>query len=181
MKRDSLITAVLAVLFILQSNTAGHTELGDSITLSVRNPGTITLTNDQVPQILQKADFEGHGFQKEESRTLLSAGKFPANSSAYMTNIFYYKEVACSQAKQVLMEVGKILPGAMKPSGSCQVKVAREMRVISGGDPTARCKAGVEIHFKPKPRQTSTTVPALRRFKRDISASICCIICIFCK
>ena len=91
--------------------SAGHTELGDSITLSVRNPGTITLTNDQVPQILQKADFEGHGFQKEESRTLLSAGKFPANSSAYMTNIFYYKEVACSQAKQVLMEVGKILPG----------------------------------------------------------------------
>ena len=63
--------------------------------------------------MLQKADFEGHGFQKEESRTLLSAGKFPANSPAYMTNIFYYKEVNCSQAQvmQVLMEAEKLLPG----------------------------------------------------------------------
>ena len=62
--------------------------------------------------MLQKADFERHGFQKEESRTLLSAGKFPANSSAYMTNI-YYKEVNCSQAQmmQVLMEAEKLLPG----------------------------------------------------------------------
>lgn len=63
--------------------------------------------------MLQKADFERHGFQKEESRTLLLAGKFPANSSAYMTNIFYYKEVNCSQAQvmQVLMEAEKLLPG----------------------------------------------------------------------
>ena len=33
--------------------------------------------------MLQKADFERHGFQKEESRTLLSAGKFPAYISLY--------------------------------------------------------------------------------------------------
>lgn len=58
--------------------------------------------------MLRKADFEGHGFQKEESRTLLSA-----NTSAYMTNIFYYKEVNCSQAQvmQVLTEADKLLPG----------------------------------------------------------------------
>ena len=55
----------------------------------------------------------------------------------------------------------------MKPSGNSRAKVVREMRVISGGDPTARCKAGVEIHFKQKPRQTSKTLAALRRFKRD--------------
>ena len=63
--------------------------------------------------MLKKADFEGHGFKKEESRTLLSAGKFPANSSAYMTNIFYYKEVDCLQVQvmQVLMEAEKLLPG----------------------------------------------------------------------
>ena len=63
--------------------------------------------------MLQKADFQRHGFQKEESRNLLSAGKFPANSSAYLTNIFYYKEVNCSQAQvmQVLMEAEKLLPG----------------------------------------------------------------------
>ena len=63
--------------------------------------------------MLQRADFEGHGFQKEESHTLLSAGKFPANSSAYMTNIFYYKEVNCSQAQvmQVFMEAKELLPG----------------------------------------------------------------------
>ena len=91
--------------------SARETELEDSITLRARNPGTISLINDQVPQMLQKADFEGHGFQKEESRTLLSAGKFLANSSAYVTNIFYYKEVDCSQAMQVLIEAEKILPG----------------------------------------------------------------------
>ena len=63
--------------------------------------------------MLQRADFEGHGFPKEESRTLLSAGKFPANSSAYMTNILYNKGVNCSQAQvmQVLMEGEKLLPG----------------------------------------------------------------------
>ena len=91
--------------------SAGQTDLEDSITLRARNPGTTKLTNDQVPQMLQKADFEGHGFRKEESHTLLSVRKFPANSSTYMTNIFYYKEVDCSQAKQVLMEAEKILPG----------------------------------------------------------------------
>ena len=56
---------------------------------------------------------------------------------------------------------------------SPRAKVVREMRVFSGGDPTAMCKAGVEIHFKPKPHQTSKTMAALRRFKRDISASLC--------
>ena len=60
-----------------------------------------------------------------------------------------------------------------KPSESPRAKVVREMRVFSGGDPTAMCKAGVEIHFKPKPHQTSKTMAALRRFKRDISASSC--------
>lgn len=80
--------------------SAGETELEDSITLRARNPGISTLTNDQVRQMLQKADFEGHGFQKEESRSLLSAlgeNFRPCNSSAqFMTNIFYYKEVNCS-------------------------------------------------------------------------------------
>lgn len=41
-------------------------------------------------------------------------GKFPANSSAqFMTNIFYYKEVNCSQSQvmQVLTEAEKLLPG----------------------------------------------------------------------
>ena len=52
------------------------------------------------------------------------------------------------------------------------------MRVFSGGDPTAMCKAGVEIHFKPKPHQTSKTMAALRRFKRGISASSCFKICL---
>ena len=63
--------------------------------------------------MLQKADFESHGFQKEESRSLLSAGKFPSNSPAYMTNIFYYKEVNCSQSQvmKVLTEAEKLLPG----------------------------------------------------------------------
>ena len=31
----------------------------------------------------------------------------------------------------------------------------------------AMCKAGVEIHFKPIPNQTSKTTASLRRFKRD--------------
>lgn len=31
----------------------------------------------------------------------------------------------------------------------------------------AMCKAGVEIHFKPIPNQTSKTMASLRRFKRD--------------
>lgn len=64
-----------------------------------------------------------------------------------------------------------------KPSESPRAKVVREMRVFSGGDPTAVCKAGVEIHFKPKPHQTKT-MAALRRFKRDISASSCFKICV---
>lgn len=59
--------------FFLNLISAGETELEDSITLRARNPGISTLTNDLVRQMLQKADFEGHGFQKEESRSLLSA------------------------------------------------------------------------------------------------------------
>ena len=88
--------------------SAGETELEDSITLRARNPGTLTLTNDQARQMLQKADFEGHGFQKKESRSLLSNG-----SAVYMTNIFYYKEVNCSQSQvmQVLTEAERLLPG----------------------------------------------------------------------
>ena len=53
----------------------------------------------------------------------------------------------------------------MKQSGSARAKVVREVKVFSGGDPMAMCKAGVEIHFEPKPRQISKTMAALRRFK----------------
>lgn len=35
----------------------------------------------------------------------------------------------------------------------------------------ATCKVGVDIHFKPKDRQISKTVAALRRFKRDANDS----------
>ena len=47
----------------------------------------------------------------------------------------------------------------------------------------AMCKAGVEIHFKPIPRQTSKTMVSLRRFKRDktvyvIKTSSCDVIVI---
>ena len=69
----------------------------------------------------------------------------------------------------------------MKPSGNSRAKVVREMRVFSGGDPMAMCKAGAEIHFKQKPRQTSKTLAALRRFKRDtiiIIASSCDVLII---
>ena len=69
----------------------------------------------------------------------------------------------------------------MKPSGNSRAKVMREMRVFSGGDPMAMCKAGVEIQFKPKPRQTSKTMATLRRFKRDttiIIASSCDVLII---
>lgn len=56
----------------------------------------------------------------------------------------------------------------MRPSGnSARAKVVREMKVFSAGDPMAMCKAGVEIHFKPIPNQTSKTTASLRRFKRD--------------
>ena len=99
--------------FFFNLISAGETELEDSITLRARNPGSLTLTRDQVRQMLQKADFEGHGFQKEESRRLYSAGKFPANSPVYMTTIFYYKKVNCSQSQvmQVFKEAEKLLPG----------------------------------------------------------------------
>lgn len=39
------------------------------------------------------------------------------------------------------------------------------MKVFLGGNPMATCKAGVEIHVEPKPRQISKTRAALRRFK----------------
>ena len=38
----------------------------------------------------------------------------------------------------------------------------------------AMCKAGVEIHFKPKPRQTSKAMATLRRFKRDTTNGSSC-------
>ena len=56
----------------------------------------------------------------------------------------------------------------MRPSGnSARAKVMRETKVFSAGDPMGMCKAGVEIHFKPIPNQTSKTTASLRRFKRD--------------
>ena len=54
----------------------------------------------------------------------------------------------------------------MRPSGNSRAKVVREMKVFSAGDPMAMCKAGVEMHFKPIPPQTSKTMASLRRFKR---------------
>ena len=70
----------------------------------------------------------------------------------------------------------------MKPSGNSRAKVVREMRVFSGGDPMAMCKAGVEFHFKPKPRQTSKTMATLRRYKRHVIlvTSSCEVITISC-
>ena len=84
---------------------AGETELEDSITLKVGNPGITTLTNDQARQMLQKADFEGHGFQKEELRSLLSAGKFSANCEGHYNGVGSREMFICSKLGQNLSEI----------------------------------------------------------------------------
>lgn len=85
--------------------TDGNTK--ESINLRVYN-SDFTATNAEMLKMLEKADLEGHGFEKEETRTLLST---TTNSSAYMTTLYYYKVVDCSQVIQVVMEVEKLLPG----------------------------------------------------------------------
>lgn len=62
--------------------------------------------------MLVKADLEGHGFEKEETRTMLSTGK-ATNQSAYTTTLYYYKVVDCSRSRvmRIIMQVEKLLPG----------------------------------------------------------------------
>lgn len=61
---------------------------------------------------LEIADLEGHGFQKEEIRAMVSTGK-ASNYSAYTTTLYYYKAVHCSQVQvmKVVLEIEKLLPG----------------------------------------------------------------------
>ena len=87
--------------------TDGNTK--ESINLRVYN-SDFTTTNAEMLKMVEKADLEGHGFQKEETRTMLSTGK-ATNHSAYMTTLYYYKVVDCLQVIQVLKEVEKLLPG----------------------------------------------------------------------
>ena len=102
--------------------------LKESITLRVRYSDNVRLTEQKAQQMLQKADFEGHGFNKEESRTVLSTGELLTNSSAYMTNLFYQRKVNCtrSQVMQVLLEEGKLLPGELfQRSGDLNLIILR--------------------------------------------------------
>lgn len=119
--------------------------------------------------MLQKADFEGHGFNKEESRTVLSTGELLANSSAYMTNLFYQRKVNCtrSQVMQVLLEEGKLLPDTMKPLGKSRKQLVEEMEVLMAAKGrVAKCKTGIEIHSKSDLRQFASSMAIPRRFIR---------------
>ena len=85
--------------------TDGSTK--ESINLRIYN-ADFTTSNAEMLKMLEEADFEVHGFQKEETRTMLSK---TTNNSAYITNLYYYKVVNCSQVKQVMLEVEILLPG----------------------------------------------------------------------
>lgn len=62
--------------------------------------------------MLQKADFERHGFLKEQSRTVLSTDK-AGNNSVYTETLYYFKLVQCSEVQiiKVVMEIEELLPG----------------------------------------------------------------------
>ena len=60
--------------------------------------------------MLKKADLEGHGFQKEVIRTIISASN-ATNHPIYKTTLHYYKVVDCSKVMQVVLEIEKLLPG----------------------------------------------------------------------
>lgn len=82
-------------------------KIKESINLRIYDTD-FTFTNAEMLKMLEKADLESHGFKKEETRTMLSTS---TNSSAYVKTLYYYKVVDCSQVKQVVLEVEKLLPG----------------------------------------------------------------------
>lgn len=63
-------------------------------------------------KMLKEADLEGRGFQKEESRIMLSPNK--ANSSVLVTSLYYYKVVDCSNVIQIILELDGLFPGELK-------------------------------------------------------------------
>lgn len=79
--------------------------------MRVRNPDFVT-TKTRMLKMLQKANLEGHGFLKEETRTVLSTGKV-TNYSDYTEILYFFKMVNCSQVQmmKVVIEVEKLLPG----------------------------------------------------------------------
>lgn len=91
-----------------------HSDLSDgetreSMTLKFYN-SDFTTTNAKLVEMLRKANLEDHGFQRDEFRTMLSAGNATGHSIYKMT-LYYYKMVDCSKVMQVVLEIDKLFPG----------------------------------------------------------------------
>ena len=58
--------------------------------------------------MLDKADLERHGYEREEVTKLTtdSSGK-----KFYSKALFYFKKVKCSQANDTILELKNLLPG----------------------------------------------------------------------
>ena len=98
----------------------------DSITISVDDTD-FSASKTELKNMLDKADLEGHGYEKEEVDKLTtdsSGRKF--NSKA----LFYFKAVRCSEATQTIQELKNLLPGNLLSSPIQSVKFNEFFLVI---------------------------------------------------
>lgn len=79
----------------------------DSVSISVDDTD-FSASKTEMKNMLDKADLERHGYEKEEVTKLT---KDSSGRKFYSKALFYFKAVKCSQAEETILELKDLLPG----------------------------------------------------------------------
>ena len=76
-------------------------------------------TNEQMRELLKKADLESHGYKKELVTKVVSENG--SDKQLYEKSFFYYKIVDCTRLKEISQELESLLQGKIVfyPSLTC--------------------------------------------------------------
>ena len=69
-------------------------------------------SHSQMTEMLQKADLEGHGYEKEVTLRLVQEPG--SDKPRYDRSHLYYKIVICPQVQEIYQEIYILLPGKLK-------------------------------------------------------------------
>ena len=98
----------------------------DSITISVDDTD-FSASKTEMKTMLDKADLERHGYEREEINKLTTDN---SGRKFYSKALFYFKAVKCSEATQTIQELKNLLPGNVLSSPMQSVKFNEFFLVI---------------------------------------------------
>ncbi|KAL9988087.1 hypothetical protein ACROYT_G002489 [Oculina patagonica] len=160
-----LISALLGLFLFSVTVDATAKE---SMEVRVFNPN-FQVSDEKMIERLKEANLEGNGYKKEVTTKLVSDSV--SDKPVYQKSYRYYKEVPCSQLREIDQELQTLLPKDIFGRELVE-KINKE---IESKDLTnmKQCQVGLQVHFKESEGCYDKT-KNVRRRKRGCSWCLAC-------